>query len=203
MTATATLSVTEEAFPTFLSGGRSAGSMGGVLASAGYASGSGLSPASTGGDIVIAAYTLPANVLNYLSYSAVSGGGGPMLRIRVRGHTAANGNNKTVKVIFGCTTATVGSAVSGGTTLASTGVVAINAKSFVIDAWVKKVGVPDANTQIGGADLILSDATPVSAGVPVYPAATENADILIAITGNAATTATDIVIDEYEILGYA
>jgi hypothetical protein len=125
------------------------------------------------------------------------------IRIKVRGHTAANGNNKTVKVIFNATTATVGSTVSGGTTLASTGVVTINAKSFVIDAWVSKVGLPNANTQVGGADLILSDATPVSAGVAVYPAAVEASDILIAITGNAATTATDIVIDSYEILALA
>lgn len=201
MTATATLSVTEETRPTFLGAGRAAGGVGVCLARAGYASGSGLSPATTGGDYVIAAYTLPANTLNRIVYSAVSGG--PSIRIKVRGHTAANGNNKTIKVIFGCTTATVGSAVSGGTTLASTGVVTINAKAFMIDAWVTKVGLPDANTQVGGADLILSDATPVSTGVNVYPAATENADILIAITGNAATAASDIVIDDYEIIGVA
>lgn len=201
MTATATLSVTEETLPSYASGGRTAGFVNGCLVSAAYASGSGLSPATTGGDYVIAAYTLPANMLNYVSQAAVAGG--PALRIFVRGHTAANGNNKTIKVIFNATTATVGSAVSGGTTLASTGVVTINAKSFVIMAWVQKVGLPNANTQIGGADLILSDATPVSAGVPVYPAATENADILIAITGNAATAATDIVIDSYEIIAEA
>lgn len=202
MTATATLSVSEEQLPTFAPAGRAAGFVNGVLASVGYASGSGLSPAATGADNVVFAYTLPANTLNYVSNACAAGG--PSIRIRVRGHTAANGNNKTVKVIFNPATATVGSTVgSGGTTLASTGVVTINAKGFVIDAWVKKVGLPNANTQVGGADLILSDATPVSAGVPVYPAATENGDIFIAVTGNAATTATDIVIDSVEIIGFA
>jgi hypothetical protein len=202
MTATATLTVSEEQLPTFLPAGRAAGVVGGVLASVGYASGSGLSPGATGADNVVFAYTLPANTLNYVSNACAAGG--PSLRIRVRGHTAANGNNKTVKVIFNPATATVGSTVgSGGTTLASTGVVTINAKGFVIDAWVKKVGLPNANTQVGGADAIMTDATAIAVGVPGYPAAVENADILIAVTANCATAVTDVVVDSVEIIGFA
>lgn len=200
--ATATLTSVTNTLPSFVNnGGRTAGVVDGVLVSAGYASGAGISPAATGADNVIAAYTLPGGTLNYVSGACTAGG--PTLRIKVRGHTAANGNNKAIKVIWNATTAAVGSTVSGGTTIAATGTITINAKSFVIDAWVKKTGAPNSNTQVAGADLILSDATPVSAGVPVYATATEANDILIAITGNAGTTATDIVIDSWEIVAYA
>jgi hypothetical protein len=192
--ATANLTASEETLPTFLSAGRASGSVNGLLYKAAYASGSGVSPGATGADNVIGVYTLPAGTLNV---PGVGGSNGPLLRVSAFGHFAANGNNKTVKVIFNATTATLGSTVTGGTTLASTGVVAINGLGFVITAWVMKVGVPNANTQVGGQTGNIAGATAVSPPVPVYPAAVENADILIAITGNAATTATDIVLDGF------
>lgn len=194
--ATANLTASEELYPTFLTAGRSAGAVNGVLYKAAYASGSGISPGATAADNVIGTYTLPANTLNV---PGTGGNDGPMLRIRAFGHFAANGNNKTVKIIFNATTATLGSTVTGGTTLVSSGVVAINALGFVLEAWVMKVGVPNANTQVGGQVLNIVGATIVSPPVPVYPAAVENADILIAITGNAATTATDIVLDGWTV----
>jgi hypothetical protein len=197
MTATATLSTSEEVFPTFLTAGRSAGAVNGVLYKAAYASGSGVSPGATAADNVIGTYTLPANTLNV---PGVGGDNGPMLRIRAFGHFAANGNNKTVKIIFNPATAALGATVgSGGTTLLSSGVVAINALGFVLEAWVMKVGLPNANTQVGGQVTNIVGATIVSPPVSVYPAAVENADILIAITGNAATTATDIVLDGWTV----
>ena len=195
--ATANLTASEELFPTFLTAGRAAGAVNGLLYKAAYASGSGVSPAATAADNVIGTYTLPANTLNV---PGVGGSDGPMLRIRALGHFAANANNKTVKIIFNPATAALGATVgSGGTTLVSSGVVAINALGFVLEAWVMKIGLPNANTQIGGQVLNIVGATIVSPPVPVYPAAVENADILIAITGNAATTATDIVLDALTI----
>ncbi len=197
MTATATLSVSEEIRPTFLTAGRSAGAVNGVLYKAAYASGSGISPGATGGDNVIGTYALPANTLNV---AGVGGSDGPMLRIRAFGTFAANGNNKTVKIIFNPATATLGSTVgTGGTTLLSSGVVAINALGFVLEAWLMKVGLPNANTQVGGQVTNIVGATIVSPPVSVYPAAVENADIFIAVTGNAATTATDIVLDGFTV----
>ena len=201
--ATATLTSVTNQLPSFVNnGGRTAGVVDGVLVSAGYVAASALSPAATGADNVIAAYTLPAGTLNYVSGACAAGG--PSLRITVRGRSAANGNNKTMKVIFNPSSATVGSTVgSGGSTLASTGVVTINDKGWVIQAWVKKVGAPNSNTQIGGADMIITDATAIAVGKPVAIAATEASDILIAITGNAGTTATDILVDSWEIVAYA
>jgi hypothetical protein len=195
--ATANLTASEELFPTFLSAGRAAGAANGLLYKAAYASGSGISPGATAADNVIGTYSLPANVLNV---PGVGGADGPMLRIRALGHFAANANNKTVKIIFNPATAVLGSTVgSGGTTLASSGVVAINGLGFVMEAWVMKVGLRDANTQVGGQITNIVGATIVSPPVPVYPAAVENAAILIAVTGNAATTATDIVLDAFTV----
>ena len=195
--ATANLTATEELFPTFLNAGRAAGSVNGLLYKKAYASGSGVSPGATGADNVIGTYSIPANALNV---PGVGGADGAMLRIRALGHFAANGNNKTVKVIFNPATAVLGATVgTGGTTLVSSGVVAINALGFVLEAWVMKIGVRDSNTQVGGQITNIVGATIVSPPVPVYPAAVENAAILIAITGNAATTATDIVLDAFTV----
>ena len=136
---------------------------------------------------------MPANTLNV---AGVGGTGGAALRIRAFGRFGATANNKTVKIIFNPATAVLGATVgSGGTTLLSSGVVAINALGFVLEAWVAKVGLPNANTQVGGQVLNIVGATIVSPPIPVYPTAVENADILIAVTGNAATATTDIVLD--------
>jgi hypothetical protein len=196
--ATANLTATQELMPSFLSAGRSAGAVNGLLYRASYLSATGISPGATGADNVIGAYALPANVLNFIGGGGVPGG--PTLIIRAYGRFAANGNNKTVKIIFNPATATLGSTVgSGGTTLASSGVVAINALGFVIEAWVSKVGVPNSDTQVGGQRTNIVGATIVSPPIPVYPVADESGEIFIAVTGNAATTATDIVLDHFSV----
>jgi hypothetical protein len=91
--------------------------------------------------------------------------------------------------------------VVGGTTIASSGVVAINALGFNIQAKVIKVGLPNSNTQIAFQTDNVVGATQVSPPVPVYPTAVENAAILLAITGNAATATTDIGLSYFEVLG--
>jgi hypothetical protein len=198
MTATAVLSVTEEALPSFSNPGRSAGMVGPIIYREAYLSGAGISPAATAADNVIGSYSLPANFFNYAPNKADGCG----LYIRAIGHFAANGNNKTVKIIFNPATAVVGSTVgSGGTTLVTSGVVAINALGFVAEAFVTKIGEPNSNTQLGGQILGQFGATFISPPVTQYPAAIENAAILIAVTGNAATTATDIVLDLFEVYG--
>jgi hypothetical protein len=210
MTATATLSASEEGLPTFLNSGRSAGCFGPVLLHQAWGSGAGISPAATGADNVIGAYSLPANTLNYApngnsssSTSAtpatISTGG---LYIRAVGHFGANANNKTVKIIFNPATAVIGSTVgSGGTTLVTSGVVAINGLGFVAEAFVTKIGAENSNTQVAGQILAQFGATFISPPVTQYPAAIENAAILIAVTGNAASTATDIVLDLLQVFG--
>ncbi len=195
MTATATLSSSGEARPSYLNPGRSAGMFGPVLYREVYGTGAGISPAATGADNVMAAYSLPANALN-------DAPGQAGLFIRAAGHFAANANNKTVKLIWNPATAAVGSTVgSGGTTIVTSGVVAINGLGFVIEAFVHKTGVENSNTQTVGQLFGQFGATFISPPIPQYATATENAAILLAVTGNAATTATDIVLDLFEVYG--
>ena len=205
MTATATLSVTEESNPTFLNSGRSAGCFNGILTSQTGTTSAGLSPGATGADNVIAAYSLPANAFNF----APNGNANPLvnvatagLRIRVIGHFAANGNTKTVKLIYNATTATVGSTVTGGTTLITTSTLTTSGGGFNFEGWVRKYGAENSNTQVGGQWVAYNGTTLITLPAPSYMTATENAAILIAVTGNAATTATDIVVDLFEIEAY-
>ena len=206
MVATATLSTNSENLPTFIFEGRAAGAFNGILARQSLASGAGISPAATGADNVIAAYTLPANTLNY-SPNGNSITGIPLtqtagLKIRVWGHFAANANNKTVKIIWNPATAVVGSTVgTGGTTLVTSGVVAINGLGFYAEAFVMATGIDGANTQVCGQTVGQFGATFISPPVTQYTTAVQSTAILIAVTGNAATTATDIVLDCFEVGG--
>lgn len=145
-----------------------------------------VSPGATGADNVIFVYSMPAN-----SFDA-SGRG---VTITAAGNFAANGNTKTVKMILNPSTAVVGSTVgAGGTTIASTGAVTQNGGAWVMNASLFKRGANGSNTQVavpGGVVLSGSHAGATAACAEVT--ATESGAILIAITGNAATTATDIL----------
>jgi hypothetical protein len=206
MTATATLSVSEEGLPNFDGLGRSAGAFGTILTRQTGTSSAGLSPGATGADNVIASYALPANTFNY----APQGNALPLvnvatagLRVRIIGHFAANGNTKTVKLIYNPATATVGSTVgTGGTTLITTSTLTTSGGGFILEGWIAKYGAPNSNTQVAGQYIAYNGTTLITLPAPSYVAAVENAAINIAVTGNAATTATDIVVDLFEIWGY-
>jgi hypothetical protein len=201
---TANLTSTQQLLPHFYTqGSRSAGGVSPVLYDEAYALASAVSPAATGADNVLASYSLPAGFFDVAPLSSTIATGAVVstagLRIRAVGRFAANANNKTVKIIFNATTATVGSTVTGGTTLVSSGVVAINGLGFIAEAWVRKVGVADANTQVGGQITGIYGATVVSPPITQAITAVESAAILIAVTGNAATTATDILLDHFQV----
>lgn len=141
-------------------------------------------PGATGADNVLAVYSLPANTFDTASRS---------IKIRAVGSFAGNTNAKTVKIIFNATTAVVGSTVTGGSTIASTGAYVVGtATGFSIEAEVYKLGAAGSNTQTGVNASNLVGATNAAILAPVAITAKENANILIAVTGNAATTATDI-----------
>ena len=148
-------------------------------------------PGATAADNVLAVYSLPASTFDIAGRS---------IRIRAVGSIANNTNNKTVKLIFNATTAVVGSTVTGGSTVASTGVFATGvATGFDIEAEVFKTGSAYSNTQTG---INTSNQIGVTASVllaPVAITAKENAGILIAVTGNAGTTATDIGLLLFEV----
>lgn len=157
-----------------------------------------VNPGATGADNVLAVFTIPAGF-----FDGVSGRG---FRFMAMGSFATNGNNKTVKIIFNPATAVVGSTVgTGGTTLVSTGVTAASNQEWFVDAAV--IDPPGSvNSQIGFSMLswfgLIGVTTFAPSIVPTTISAIESADILVAITGNAATTATDISLLYAAITGF-
>ena len=76
---------------------------------------------------------------------------GRSLTLLVAGNFANNTNAKTAKIIVGATTAVVGSAVSGGTTLATTGVYnTTGAVGWALTANVNKYGAAGTGYFISG-----------------------------------------------------
>jgi hypothetical protein len=153
-------------------------------------SGAGINPGATGADNVLAVFSLPANSFD------IAGRG---INIVAQGSVANNTNSKRMKLYFGCTTAVVGSTVTGGTVVADTGAyTTANAVGWALEANVYKYGAAGSNTQLGLHQAAQIGATVGSLLAPASLTATENAAILIAVTGNAATTATDIVLYFFE-----
>ncbi len=155
-------------------------------------SGAGLSPGATGADNVIAAYSIPANSFD------IAGRG---LNILAQGSFANNTNVKRTKIIFNPSTAVVGSTIgTGGVTIADSGNYSTaGAVGWALVANVFKYGATGSNTQLGlhagaqvgsvvGSLLVPSNMTAVESGV-----------ILVAVTGNATTTASDILLNLLEI----
>ena len=152
----------------------------------------GLSPASTAANIVLAVYSMPAS-----SFDIAQRG----LMLTAHGSFAANANTKTVNIVFGATTAVVGTAVTGGTVVATTGASVGSGVGYRIQANVYKYGVAGSNTQIGMQASAIVGATALGVTPPVLTTVAENAVILIAVTGNSATTTTDIVQNLFEVAG--
>lgn len=149
----------------------------------------GVQPGATAADNVLAVYTLPANAFD------VAGRG---LTISAMGSFAATGNNKRVKIIFNATTAVVGSTVTGGTTVADTGTVATSGGGWCLCAGVFKTGAAGSNTQMAIHQQAQVGAAVAALVAPAATAAVENASILVAVTGNAATATTDITFSMFE-----
>lgn len=149
----------------------------------------GVSPGATGADNVVAVYTIPASSFD------VTGRG---IQITAAGSFASNGDAKTIKVIFGCTTAVIGSTVTGGTTIATTGSVTTNGSGWQISVNVFKYGAAGSNTQLSIHSQAQVGAAVSALQAPTALTATESGAIIIAITANT-TTATDVVFNWLEI----
>ena len=151
-------------------------------------------PAATAADNVLAVYSIPANALD--GFSGTNRG----LTITAAGTFANNANTKTAKIIFAPATAVVGSTVgTGGMTLATTGATSAGNVGWSLSANVFKVGAANSNTQYAQEMGVIIGTNHGGMGVAVYPTATENAPILIAITGNAATATADILLNFVEV----
>ena len=142
-------------------------------------SSTGVSPGGTAGDYVLASYALPASVFDVAGREIVIIG---------YGNYAANGSTKEVKIYVNCATATVGSLVTGGTVIGDAGAVTTSGGGWRLSASVVKYGAGASNTQVSVQNTGLSS---ISASQNL--SMTENGTILIAVTGNATSTATDIV----------
>ena len=152
----------------------------------------GVNPGATGADNVLAVYTLPANAFDQA---------GRLIEIQASGSFANNTHSKECKIIFNPATAVVGSTVgSGGTTIADTGAyTTTGACGWLLQATVAKYGAAGSNTQIAQETATIIAATHGGIGVPIAATAVESAPILIAVTGNAGTTATDIALNLFSV----
>jgi hypothetical protein len=138
----------------------------------------GTSPGATGADNVLAVYSLPASFFDVANRELV---------ISALGSFAANAHTKELKIFAGCTAAVVGSTVSGGTAIADGGAVTTSGGGWSISAKLFKYGAAGSNTQLA------VQTGPGTLSAPQLLTLPENAPILIAVTGNATTTASDIV----------
>lgn len=154
-------------------------------------SSAGVNPGATGADNVVAFYSIPASAFD------VAGRG---VELCAMGSFAANGNTKRVKIIFNPASATVGSTVgASGTTVADTGAVTTSGGGWCLTAMVFKYGAAASNTQIGLHQQAQTGGTVGTLLAPALITATESGAILVAVTGNATTTATDIVFNFLEV----
>ena len=153
-------------------------------------SGAGISPGATAADNVLAVFSLPASSFD------VAGRG---INILAMGSFATNANTKTVKIIFNATTAVVGSTVTGGTTIATTTASTGSNVAFMLESNVFKYGAAASNTQLGLNAVSQVGSTVNPPSVPAAITATESGAILIAVTGNSATTASDILLNLFVI----
>jgi hypothetical protein len=143
-------------------------------------SAAGLGNAAATTDTVLFTYALPANALDVA---------GRQVNIVAAGSFAANGNNKQVKIWWGTTTQTVGSAVAGGTAIASSGVVTTNSGGWQAQVQVTKYGAGGSNTQQASGQQIIAGSTHLGTAAPVALTNAENAVINITVTGSSSTTA--------------
>lgn len=149
----------------------------------------GLAPAITNADVVVATALIPAGAFDIANRC---------ITITANGNFAANSNNKTVKIIVAPTTAIIGSAIVGGTTIASTGVVTTSGSAWAIGADVIKTGATGSNTQTA-----IHLPTQVGAAVPSLTpcqalSLVESGSILVAITINNPTTASDATLWNFQ-----
>jgi len=152
----------------------------------------GIQPGSINNNNVLAVFTLPANFFDQA---------GRGLNIVAMGSTASNTNTKTLQIVFNATTAVVGSAVTGGTAIASlTLATAAGSGGWTLEANVFKAGAAGSNTQVA---LHVAGQGGNVVGTLVGPttnlAAVESGPIIIAITGNGVTATTDVTFNFLEI----
>ena len=147
----------------------------------------GINPGLINNDNVLVAWSIPANIFDLA---------GRILEITANGSVANNTNSKRIKIWAGCTTAVVGSAVTGGTLIADSGAyTTAGSAGWQIGAQIAKYGAANSNTQLAVHTPTIIGNTSGSLLAPSLLTLPESSSFLIAITGNAVTTASDIVLN--------
>jgi hypothetical protein len=156
-----------------------------------YCNSAGISPGSNNNDNVLVSWVIPAKMFD------ITGRG---LQVTAMGSVANNTNSKRIKIFSGCTTAVVGSAVTGGTLIADSGAyTTTGAAGWEIAAQIFKTGAGGSNTQIALHQAAQIGATTSGLVVPTALTLTESSSFILAVTGNAVTTANDIVMNFAEL----
>lgn len=151
----------------------------------------GVQPGATGADNVLAVFSLPANLFDKA---------GRGIAITASGSFGATANTKRVKVIVNPASAVVGSTVgASGVTVCDTAAVTTNGGGWQLTASVFKYGAAGSNTQIGFHNQAQVGAAVAAMLAPSLITATESGAILVAVTGNATTAASDIVFNWLEV----
>lgn len=143
-----------------------------------------LNPAGITNDYVMGVYSIPSSSFDSTGVGVLFTAGGSF---------ANRSNVKEVKIIFNPTSATVGSIVGGGgTTLGDTGAVTNPNVGWTLQSQVFKYGILGSNTQLGQFIDGSVGTSNLGVGLPAALTANESASILVAVTGNAATSLADI-----------
>jgi len=157
-----------------------------------FAAANAVAPANTGGDYVVATYTVPANAFGSGKQQVQD------IYISVAGKFAANNNSKRVKIIAGATNPVVGQAVSGGTVVADSGAqtTGANTGGFLLQTQILRV---DASHQIAVVDGLIANVTHLGTAAPVDLTFADGAAITIAVTINNVTNASDASLQYFEV----
>ena len=155
----------------------------------------GLNPAAgsagTPADLVMATYTVPA-----AAFSAAGKG----IVITAAGSFGATANVKLVKLWVNPATAVVGATIgASGVLICSTASVTTNGTGWQIEGSLFKYGAAGSNTQIGLHNQAQVGAAVASMLAPNLVTATESGAVLVAITGYASTTVTDVVFNFLQV----
>lgn len=140
-----------------------------------------VSPGSTGADIVVGFFTLPAGAFDIANRQ---------VDLTAVFTHAANADSVVYKLQVTQTLPVINSAISGGTAIAS----ATDATSGAvtqIGASVAKYGAAGSNTQLAVHESAQVGATVTALSAPTPLTLNEAAPIYVAVTINCATTATD------------
>jgi hypothetical protein len=153
----------------------------------------GVNPGATAVDNVLAVFPVPVGTFD-------TSGSNRGFRIAAYCSITANANAKAVKIIVNPTAAVVGSTITGGTTLATSGALGATITGVFLEAmFLDLIGI---NNQLGFGLLswsaIATAVTLITSIAPVAISGDETNPILIAVTGNAGTAVADIALNYFD-----